>query len=413
MTRALSSTCRLLALAFLLMGLAGGRAFAGKPTVAVLGLEVVDPTGQIDQASTQAAKDLTDALRARAKLPTGPYAFAPGSEKELIDEKLIKNCDNEALSCMSQIGKDLGADFLIYGRLEKKPDGYAITVNLLNVNKKKFEKAKSPLVIPHAAAKDPTAVGNSATKAYNDLVGVVSNGTLVVRSNADHGTVLLDNEPKGTLASGTLTLSLPEGPYRLIVDADGYERSSETKITIRSGETTTQSMTLTQSAGPAVPNKNPEMFHETKGTVSQTHTNIWKPLFVGSVILGVGAGSFWGVSYFKEQSAAKDAKDELMRDMSTTDGDCSNSSYKSKSSAFSNACKYKNWTTYGIVGTGVSVLLIGITGYLAFGRSSESATQTHANTTTGTGTVGRRVRKPPVMITPVVQANGGGFRIDW
>ena len=51
---------------------------------------------------------------------------------------------------MSQIGKDLGADFLVYGRLEKKPDGYAVTINLLNVNKKKFEKAKSPLTIPHA-----------------------------------------------------------------------------------------------------------------------------------------------------------------------------------------------------------------------------------------------------------------------
>ena len=414
MTRALSFICA----AILLVCALAGTALAAKPTVAVLGLEVYDPTGQIDQGTTAVAKDLTDALRSRAKLPSGPYQFQPGSEKELIDEKLIKNCDNEAVSCMSQIGKDLGADFLIYGRLEKKPDGYQVSINLLNVTKKKFEKAKSPMTVPLGAAKDPQQILSVATKAYNELVGVLTNGTLIVKSNADRGTVLIDNEPKGTLASGSLTLSLPEGPYRVAIEADGFERSTETKITVRSGETTTQDVRLVEAKKPPGGNGNTvitppgdkkpdEMFHTTTGTTSSSKSNVWKPMFVASVVVALGAGGFWGFSYYKEQQAADDAAKKLqgMNHPALDESSCNDPQYKT---ALKDACKYKDWTTYGIIGTGVGVALMAVTGYMAFGRGdSESDAKV--------GTRGKRVQKPAIAVTPILQPNGGGaaFRIDW
>ena len=409
MTRALSSSWRRIAVfALLLTSLVSSPAFAGKPTVAVLGLEVVDPTGQIDQATTAVARDLTDALRSRAKMPSNPYAFQPGSEKELIDEKLIKNCDNEAISCMSQIGKDLGADFLIYGKFEKKPDGYVVTINLLNVSKKKFEKSRSPLTIAHGAAKDPTAIGTAATKAYNDLVGVVANGTLIVRSNADHGTILLDNDPKGSLASGTLTLSLPEGPYRLVVEADGFERSTETKVTIRSGETITQQVTLVESK---VTKKPDELLHTTTGTTSSTGTNIWKPIFVASVIVGLGAGTTAVFFKIKMDNAADLAGNDPMT-KGLKDDACSDAALNNHAdhADFYNACHHRTKLNIALVGTGVSVALIAISGYLAFGRSTETR-----NPPPATGTVGRRARKPAFAVTPVISTDGGGaaFRIDW
>ena len=94
MTRVLSSACVvLLALA---LGGVSGRAWAGgKPPIAILGLEVYDNGSGIDPETTRAAKDLTEALRDRAKAGTGPYTPV-GGEKELIDEKLINNCDSEA-----------------------------------------------------------------------------------------------------------------------------------------------------------------------------------------------------------------------------------------------------------------------------------------------------------------------------
>src|SRR5262245_64323842 len=110
MTRVLSSACVGLLLAFL-----GSKAWAGgKPPIAILGLEVYDNGSGIDPETTKAAKELTAALRDRAKAGTGPYAPAPGGEKELIDEKLLNNCDSEAASCMAAIGAELGAEILMY-----------------------------------------------------------------------------------------------------------------------------------------------------------------------------------------------------------------------------------------------------------------------------------------------------------
>src|SRR5690349_4640864 len=98
MTRALLS----LLATVVLVALTGSTALAGKPTVAILGLEVVDPSGNIDAQSTQVAKEITEGLRNRAKAGSGPYQLVVGGDKELIDEKLIHNCDTEAIPCMAE-----------------------------------------------------------------------------------------------------------------------------------------------------------------------------------------------------------------------------------------------------------------------------------------------------------------------
>src|SRR5665647_650120 len=274
MTRALSSSWRSVATllsALFFVALTRSSALADKPKVAILGLEVVDPSG-IDAQSTSVARDITEGLRGRAKAGAGPYTLAIGSDKELIDEKLINNCD-ESVNCMADIGKNLGANFLIYGRLEKKPEGYVVTINLLNVDKRKMEKAKSPLTITQ---KDPASIAAASRKAYNDLTGTTELGTLVITANAQRGTVLLDDEPKGNLNSGTLTLTgLKEGRYRLAIEADGYARSPEMVVTIRSGETTTQPVTLVE--GTKGPVSGPVISRT--GTTSDSQSNIWKPVF--------------------------------------------------------------------------------------------------------------------------------------
>src|SRR5262245_48389196 len=119
MIRALSLTC------LALMALCS--AALAKPTIAVLGLEVVDasPTA----ADTQVAKDLTDGLRARAHLTSGPYTLAPNAEKELIDLKLLTNCDTEEKACMAQIGQQLGAELLMYGNIKKDGKAYQVTLH--------------------------------------------------------------------------------------------------------------------------------------------------------------------------------------------------------------------------------------------------------------------------------------------
>jgi hypothetical protein len=393
--------------ALFLIALTSSTALANKPTVAILGLEVVDPSG-IDAASTSVARDLTEGLRARAKAGTGPYQLAIGSDKELIDEKLIHNCD-ESIGCMSEIGKNLGANFLIYGRLEKKPEGYVVTINLLNVDKKKMEKAKSPLTITQ---KDQAAVATAARKAYNDLTGTSELGTLVITANAERGTVLLDDEPKGNLNSGTVTLTgLKEGRYRLAIEADGFQRSPEVTVTIRSGESATQQITL-------VAGKKDDLKHEYTGTTSQKSGSPVKYAVFGvAVAAGIASGALWYFAWDKEQDLAKTASVQLA-DAKAAGGTftipkghdgCGQADLEAASPAFKDACGQRDRTKYGIIGVGVSVVLIGITGYLAFGGSGD-ATETRPPT----ATAGRKKRKP-FTVTPVVSADGGGatFQLDW
>jgi hypothetical protein len=415
MTRALSSSWRCVAsclTALFLIALASSTAFAGKPTVAILGLEVVDPNGNIDQVSTQVARDLTEGLRNRAKAGVGPYQLAAGSEKELIDEKLIHNCDNEAISCMVEIGKNIGADYLIYGRLEKRTDGYQVTINLLNINKRKFEKAKTPLMI---TKRDPASLAAAGRKAYNDLVGVSDLGTLVVTANVDRGTVLLDDEPRGTLMSGTATISgLKENRYRLAVEADGYQRSSEVTVTIRSGETTKQSVSLA-AAGKDPTDLERKLKHEITGTTSTASSfNPWKPVFYASLAAGVGLAG--ASAYFWDRSRGYEitAKDRIDDGASLCDGSTANlrralEERVSDLEALNAACSDNVWHKRTFIAASIVGVIVLGSGYMAYFRGGSDTPPS------GAETIGRRAPKKRFSVTPVVSTEGGGatFQIDW
>jgi len=148
-----------------------------KPKIAVLGLEVQATGGAPDQETTKIARNLTDGLRQRALSGAGQYTMAPNSERELIDEKLMASCLDEAPKCMAQIGAGLKADFLLYGRVDKtkeKDCEYRITLRLLDV-----AKATEPTSSKHCISAT-TATGNPkqwGEKTYAKVVGDDSNST--------------------------------------------------------------------------------------------------------------------------------------------------------------------------------------------------------------------------------------------
>jgi hypothetical protein len=397
MRRALSSSWTLV-LTILWLVLVASPAFAGKATVAILGLEVVDTSGAVDPEAVKVAKELTDGLRARAKVGSGPYVLAPGSDKELIDEKLIKNCDTEAMPCMSQIGKDLGANYLMYGRLEKQGNGYQVQINLLNVDKKKFEKTKTPLTIPFAQ-KDSASLAAAAKRVYNDLTGVVESGSLVVTSNAPDGEVFLDEQSKGRLNNGSLTIDkLAEGRYRLAIQSEKWERG-EVVVTIRSGESTPQTLDLKPLG---------DMKHTVFGTTSQKKSTILKPIAITLGVMTAAAGGVW-IYGFTKIDEGKIADELTAPGVTITEANCSNDTYRMQSKAFVDACSGNGITKWAVpltIGLGVGTL---ITGYFAIRSGGNEAPPP----TTGA----RRSKKPGngVSVTPIISPDGGGatFRLDW
>ncbi len=116
----------------LLLSITGSAAAERKAKIAVLGIEVV---GTVDIETTRLALNLTESLRQHAR-STVSLVIAPNSDKELIDEKLASSCETEAMACMVTIAKKLGANLMLFGRLEKRDRGYQVSLKLLDVERR-------------------------------------------------------------------------------------------------------------------------------------------------------------------------------------------------------------------------------------------------------------------------------------
>lgn len=427
MPRVLSSAC--VPLLLLLLGL-GGRAWAGKPPIAILGLEVYDNGGGIDPQTTQAAKELTAALRDRAKAGTGPFTPVQG-EKELIDEKLLNNCDSEAPTCMATIGSGLGAEVLMYGKIEKATQSgqgvYKVSIKLLSVPRKQLT-ASTVETLPVADATG-VKVQMYARTWYSKLAGAGSGGTLVVRANIDRGTVLLDEDIKGTLASGTLTLTgVAEGKHTLAVEATREYQRYEAQITVRTGETTTQNVTMV-----AMPKKLADMHpKETitrEGTVGQPPpppTNVWKPVFYGATVATAGGvgfslfelfqgrsnGNVPGTGHFVQtvgelDSAGKRSIDSRKCGSQSVADFARDNPMDLDVRRFNDACNNLKYQKIGWVVSGALGAAVIASFYMAYIRDSGGS---ESNKTAA----GHRKRRA-LVVTPVVTPDGGGatLRFDW
>lgn len=195
---------------------------SAKPSIAILGLEVKESGGSIEEKTTTIASQLTDALRARAGIPTSPYTLAPDSNKELLELKLLSDCGDETPKCMAEIGGELSAERLLFGRITKRKDGYQVSLDLLDVKKKAMERSTSEL-IPFADA-NQAGLQKWGRSLYNRLTGVADEGTLVIRATVQKGTVYVDGEIKTTLQAGSARITgLSPGPHTIGIESEGHE----------------------------------------------------------------------------------------------------------------------------------------------------------------------------------------------
>jgi hypothetical protein len=397
MTRVLSSACIVL----LWLGLsdvawAGG----GKPSIAILGLEVTDSGTGIDPETTKAAKEITAALRDRAKVGTGVYALVPNGDKELIDQKLLNNCDTEAAPCMATIGGELGADALMFGKIERVSQNgqtlYKVSLKLLNVNRKQV--ASSTVEMLPVADASGVRLSTHARAWFAKLAGGSSGGSIIVKTNIDRGTVLIDNEMKGTLSSGTLAITgVGEGRHVLAIEAKDHQRY-EAAITVRNGETLSHSASLVEMpklvAKPQV--QPPSEAISTEGTLTaKPKSNVWKPVFYTTTVAGAGALAYtlW------QWKLSNDEADKVLGPEMLGPEDCPRAE-------ITKACDHHRRHVIGVVASSVlGAAAIGsfVMAYVRDGGRSETATAR-----------GKRKRRE-FAVTPVVTPGGGGatLRFDW
>ncbi len=360
-----------------------------KPKVAVLGLEV---TGAVDQAATTVARDLTEGLRARAKAGDGPYSLAPNSERELIDEKLIKMCDDEAAACMTEIGRDIGADVLVYGSLARAGATYTISLHVLDVRKQDVTEDVTVSVAATATTADLRA---AATTAYGDLVGVarpVVPGTLEVRSAAPGARVFVDDEAKDALAGGRTTLALPEGRYRVAVEAPGFRRVEHT-VQITAGTNVAETFDLAAVGG--------------GGGGEGGGSRVWKPVFGVTLLATIGLAAYSSYAYVQMKSAADEF--DGTRPGGTggdiTESDCDNVGAIMQAPGpdhLQDACDRQRIHQITAIAAIGGAVVTGVVGYLAFGRSSD-----------GGGEIASRHRRAPlIVVAPTVSPQGAGATLQ-
>jgi hypothetical protein len=410
MTRVFSSACVVLLLVAL-----GGRASAGaKPPIAILGLEVYDNGSGIDPDTTKAAKELTAALRDRAKAGTGPYVPVPGGDKELIDEKLLNNCDSEAPVCMAAIGVELGAEILMYGKIEKSAQNgqtvYKVSLKVLNVGRKQLASSTVE-TLPLGDATGGRALAH-AKNWYAKLAGVTSGGTVVVKANIDRGTVIVDDDVKGNLASGTLTIpGIAEGRHTLAIEAKDFQRY-ETVVTVRTGETLSHTATLAELSKGTTVGKNPMTI---EGTVTtKTRSKVWKPLFIGATVLEAGLAAF---TYYEWHQSDEESH-KVKTDPPVGNGTCfdkdpevlSQPNYVQYKALYQSACKHYKLQLVGWGGlTLVGITMIGsfVMAFIHDGDAPDTADTKAARN-------GHRKRRE-LAVTPIVTSDGAGatLRFDW
>ena len=351
-----------------------------RPRVAVLGLEV---TSAVDVRTTELAHDLTEGMRNRARLGAGPYAYAPSSERELIDEKLIKQCDNEAPTCMAEIGKELDADVIVYGKLEKEDKIVRLSLHLLDVAKK-AKLNRTSVTVPMGATKEE--VKTAARRAYEELAGASAAGgagTVEVEANVPTGTVYVDDSSSEVLENGKATLTLPEGRYRIAVESPGKQRK-EITVTVKPEQVITQEFELVEGTKVVGGGK--------------SGIGFWKPAFAVSTTVAAGFAVYSLYLYSSWKGDVDSIRAEKPTTGPITANECDGSELKpevdDKNGILTNLCatrsrQFKTAYVAGAIGA-----FAAFSAYMVFFRKSES-TETHS-----------------VALTPVVTPTSAGASLQ-
>jgi hypothetical protein len=261
-----------------------------KPKVAVLGLEVTGDSA-MDQKATEAAKSLTRELRREAGRSGGVLDLAPNSSKDLLEMKLLNDCNDEARRCMSEIGRQLGADRLLYGKLERTRRGYNVSLRLLDTESAQVLKQLGELI----PLSDATAAGGlqrHARELYRQLTGAEAEGTLAISSSAERGTVYVDGQIRTSLSAGSARVSgLSPGVHAVAIEARGFERF-ESEVDIEPGGTENLRADMTELPGDDIRGE------ESAGRPGRG----WRIAFWSGAIVTAGAGAGWAYSGFTVQS---------------------------------------------------------------------------------------------------------------
>jgi hypothetical protein len=212
---------------------AAGRTAEDPSPTAVLGLEATDvPATLVDEISEQLRQRVSSAADMR---------LVPG--KDLVELKLVFACADEGHACMTQIGKSLDADRLIYGSVKKAGADVAIWLKTFDVRKEKVDTWLTE-TLP-AGQSDAAGVRAASGRWFAKLTGhPVNAGTIMVSANLFGALVTLDGVPVGATGEQPLAISdVKPGRHELVVAKSGGG-SARQQFLVAAGQTVSVNLAL-------------------------------------------------------------------------------------------------------------------------------------------------------------------------
>ena len=271
-----------------------GVALAGDQTLSVLGLEPA--AGAPDSI----ASAVTEALRQRVT-SSGSYRLVQG--RDLVEVKLVFSCPDEALPCMTQAAKSIGATKVIFGNVQPiGTDAFLITLKLLDAERGVVDGWISEQITK--AQTTPVALRAPVQKWFGTLTGQMRPGTLKVAGGVVGAGVWLDGAQAGLLGADGLTMTgVAAGPHQLVVSKAGYQKF-ERSITLASGgneRVTVHLRALEGAPGSEAPNASAltttptEPEPEAQAVNTGSRVAAWAVLGAGLALIGLGAYSSYVV----------------------------------------------------------------------------------------------------------------------
>ncbi|MFH0903137.1 MAG: hypothetical protein V2A73_21115, partial [Pseudomonadota bacterium] len=175
-----------------------------RPRLAILGLDWEDEGDAGSQEATaNLAKEMTTRLRERAALSGTAYQLIPGQPRKLAEMKLLHGCFDESASCMSTIGKELGADHIVYGRVSRRSAGagagFSIALSRLDLRSRESARHEMVLRDGPTAAAIAEQLEATAVELLKKVAGIEGKGSIMVRTNVGLGIVSINGEPHSAI----------------------------------------------------------------------------------------------------------------------------------------------------------------------------------------------------------------------
>lgn len=266
----------------------------------------------------------------------------------------------------------------------------------------------SALAQPAPGVSEASAQPGSAPIADQPIGAPTVDGTLVVTARTqgggalDHGTVIVDEEPRGKLDGGTLTvIGLAEGRHTVTIEAGGYLRFEQT-VTIQGSAQASIDARLLDRVAPASPSP-------------RTAWKVSLAASAGVVVAGVGltaysrsqmnhqieSGELQVMGNFVGSITADDCGKSYQQILDAHGGSVTSFHY----ATLERACTWRTRSFVGLAASGVGVVGVLVSLIMLTRETSPSEAPAAA----------ARGKQPAVAIVPIVTPGGGGasFSLRW